>query len=123
MNKPVLRSYRYRWGEGMWSHLFHRVSGIALVLYLSMHVWVEHHIQKGQAAYDELMRAMGAFPFRVGEAFLLAAILFHAINGMRLVVMDSGIGMRTQRSTFWIVFAVCAVMGIAGGIVIVFLGD
>jgi succinate dehydrogenase / fumarate reductase cytochrome b subunit len=107
----------------MWAHVFHRVSGVALVLYLSMHIWVVHHIQKGQAAYDELMHTLGAFPFRVGEAFLLAAILFHSINGMRLVVMDSGIGMRSQRSTFWLVFAVCAILGIAGGIVIVFLGD
>jgi len=107
----------------MWSHLFHRVSGVALVLYLSMHIWVVHHVQKGQAAYDELMHTLGTFPFKVGEAFLLAAILFHAINGMRLVVMDSGIGMKSHRSTFWIVFAVCAILGIAGGLFIVFWGD
>jgi succinate dehydrogenase / fumarate reductase cytochrome b subunit len=123
MDKPVMRSYRYRWGEGMWSHLFHRVSGLALILYLSMHIWVENHIQKGQAAYDALMRLLDTFPFKVGEAFLLAAILFHSINGMRLVVMDSGIGIRKQRASFWLVFAICAMLGIAGGIVIVFFGD
>jgi hypothetical protein len=42
---------------------------------------------------------------------------------MRLVIMDGGIGMRSQRSTFWLVFAVCAILGIAGGLVIVFWGD
>jgi succinate dehydrogenase / fumarate reductase cytochrome b subunit len=88
-----------------------------------MHIWVVHHIQKGEAAYDVLMRFLDTFPFRVGEAFLLAAILFHSINGMRLVFMDSGLGMRSYRATFWLVFAVCAVLGIAGGIVIVFFGD
>lgn len=118
-----MRQYRYRWGEGMWSHVLHRISGLALIVYLSMHIWVVHHIQKGEAAYDGLMRILGAFPFKVGEAFLLAAILFHSINGVRLVVMDSGLGMRSYRATFWIVFAACAVLGVAGGIAIVFFGN
>jgi len=120
MDKPVMRSYRYRWGEGMWSHVFHRLSGLALVLYISMHIWVVHHIQHGQAAYDSLMDLLHKPMFRVGEALLLAAILYHSINGMRLVVMDGGVGMRWHRSTFWLVFAICAILGIAGGIVLVF---
>jgi len=107
----------------MWSHALHRISGLALIVYLSMHIWVIHHIQKGEAAYDSLMRALSTFPFRVGEALLLAAILFHSINGVRLVLMDSGLGMRSYKATFWLVFAACAVLGIAGGIAIVFFGD
>ncbi len=115
-----MRSYRYRWGEGMWSHLFHRISGLALVVYISMHIWVVHHIQRGPAAFDSLMDLLHKPMFRVGEALLLAAILFHSLNGMRLVVMDSGYGMRLHRSTFWLVFAICAILGAVGGIALVF---
>jgi len=119
----TVRSYRYSWGEGMWSHVFHRISGLALILYLSIHIWVMHYLQKGQAQYDRLMTLLNTPMFKVGEALLLGAILFHSLNGMRLVFMDSGVGMRKYRATFWIVFAVCAALGIAGGAVIVFFTE
>jgi len=106
----------------MWAYVFHRISGAALIVYLSMHIWVIHHIQEGQAAYDSLMRFMDKPVFRMGEAALLAAILFHCFNGVRVACMDSGFGMRNYRATFWLVFAGCAVLGIAGGMAILFLG-
>lgn len=114
-----MRRYHYRWGEGLWSHVFHRVSGVALVVYLSMHIWVVHNLQKGQAAYDNLMGVLCNPFFRTGEALLLAAVLYHGLNGMRLVAMDCGFGMRAHRATYWAVFGVCAVLGIAGGAVLV----
>ncbi|MCX6357092.1 MAG: succinate dehydrogenase, cytochrome b556 subunit [Candidatus Aureabacteria bacterium] len=113
-----MRSYRYRWGEGLWSHLFHRISGVALIVYLSMHIWVIHHLQHGQTAYDELMNFLGNPLFRMGEVMLLAAILFHGLNGLRLVVMDAGLGIRKQRATFWVVFVVCAILVLVGGLVL-----
>ena len=116
----TMRRYHYRWGEGIWAHVFHRLSGIALVVYLSMHIWVVHNLQKGPGVYDRLMETLRSPLFRVGEAFLLAAVLYHGLNGMRLVVMDAGIGIRAHRATYWAVFGVCAVLGIAGGIVLVF---
>ena len=116
----AMRRYHYRWGEGLWSHLFHRVSGIALVVYLSMHIWVVHNLQKGREAYDALMKTLSTPIFRVGEAFLLAAVLYHGLNGIRLVAMDCGLGMRAHRATYWIVFGVCAALGIAGCVILVF---
>lgn len=107
----------------MWSHVLHRVSGLALLVYLTMHIWVIHHVQKGEESYDALMRSLSTAPFRVGESLLLAAILFHSINGIRIAALDAGIGMRNHRATFWIVFAVCAVLGITGGIYLVFLAE
>lgn len=115
-----MRRFRYTWGEGLWAHAFHRVSGVALVTYLSMHIWVIHNLRKGPAAYDRLMETLHSPLFRVGEAFLLAAILYHGLNGIRLVAMDFGAGMRLHRTTYWIVFVICAVAGICGGIALVF---
>ena len=115
-----MRRFRYKWGEGMWSYVFHRISGLALVVYLMMHIWVIHHIQRGGVTFDNLMRVMHGPLFRLGEAALLAAILYHSINGIRVVAMDAGLGMRNYRLTFWIVFFICAVIGITGGIIVVF---
>ncbi len=115
-----MRRYNYRWGEGMWSYVFHRISGIALVVYLMMHIWVIHNVQKGPETFDNLMKLLHKPLFRLGEAALLAAILYHSVNGIRLVLMDAGFGMRAYKKTFWIVFCVCAVLGVVGGIIIVF---
>lgn len=123
MDAKPLRLYRYRWGEGMWSYVFHRISGVALIVYLSMHIWVLHYLQKGAAAYDSLMNYLDMPVFKAGEVALLAAILFHSINGMRLVLMDAGVGHRRYRLTFWIVFAACALLVLVGGAAILFMGD
>ena len=104
----------------MWAHLFQRVSGVALALYLFMHIWVIHNVAAGRQAYDGLMEMLHRPVFRVGEALVLAAVLYHSINGLRLVLMDFGLGMRLHRVTFWIVFGICALLGIGGGIAIVF---
>jgi len=116
----AIRSYRYRWGEGSWSYLFHRLSGAALIVYLCMHIWVMHYLQDGAAAYDGLMRFMDNPLFRLGEVALLAAILFHSLNGVRLVFMDAMVGMRGYRLTFWLVFFLAAAAVLAGGAAIVF---
>jgi succinate dehydrogenase / fumarate reductase cytochrome b subunit len=104
----------------MWAHILHRVSGLAIVLYLLMHIWVIHHLHQGGRSFDDLMESLHGPLFRMGEAALLAAILFHAINGIRLILIDCGIGMERYRLTFWIVFGICAVLGITGGVVLVF---
>lgn len=104
----------------MWSFVFHRISGLALTVYLVMHVWVIHHIHQGRQSYDSMMEFLHHPFLRVGEAFLLAAVLFHSINGLRITFMDGRVGMKHYRFTFWVVFAICAVLGIAGGVVIVF---
>ena len=104
----------------MWSYVFHRISGLALVVYLLMHIWVVHHVLKGQEAYDGLMKLLHTPAFRIGETLLLVAILYHSINGIRLILMDFGLGMKKYRTTFWFVFCICAILGVAGGIALVF---
>jgi succinate dehydrogenase / fumarate reductase cytochrome b subunit len=104
----------------MWSYVFHRLSGLALVVYLMMHIWVIHHVQNGAESFDGMMKFMHNPLFRLGEAALLAAVLYHAINGIRLVAINSGWGLRNYRFTFWLVFGICGVLGVVGGVVLVF---
>ena len=38
--------------------------------------------------YDDLLVVYASAPGRVGEALLGAALLFHALNGLRIIIID-----------------------------------
>jgi len=88
---------------GMWAWVLHRVTGIALVAYLLLHVsLMSISLLKGQPAFDSLLSTlMTSRPFQMLDLGLLAAVLIHGINGVRLIPFDLGIGVRRQKETFW----------------------
>ncbi len=77
---------------GTWAWIFHRLSGLALVFYISLHIWVINTLTKGPEAYNELMDFLGSPLFKFLEVGLWGVILFHAFNGIRIVIIDFGRG-------------------------------
>lgn len=72
----------------MWSFILHRVTGIGVLLFLLIHILDTVLIGWGPELYNKVM-ALYAHPFfRVGEVALFGAVLFHAINGIRIIVID-----------------------------------
>jgi succinate dehydrogenase / fumarate reductase cytochrome b subunit len=66
------------------------------------------------ADFDALMKATSK-PLLVAMDFLLVVVvIYHAMNGFRVVLFDMGIGIRRQKLVFWICMAVSAVMIVAG---------
>jgi len=95
-------------GLGMWAWLLFRISGLILVGYLFVHVWV---ISQGRAGVDELNDLFDLFHHPVlvfFELMLVAAVLYHALNGVRIVLMDLGVGIRQHKTVFWAVMVVAA---------------
>lgn len=80
--------FRYRGGEGMLAWAFHRVSGLAIWVFILLHVFDIWLASVNPALYDELLVVYGSAPGRVGEALLGAALLFHALNGLRIIIID-----------------------------------
>ena len=39
---------------------------------------------------------------------LVSAVLYHALNGVRIVLMDLGIGIRQHKIVFWVCMVVAA---------------
>ncbi|MGE5672514.1 MAG: succinate dehydrogenase, cytochrome b556 subunit [Mycobacterium leprae] len=100
---------------GMWSHVLHRISGIAITLFLMLHIWeVTSVMRGGSAEFDTRLAALKTPVFVVGEWLLFLAVVFHGINGVRLMLHDLGWGVRKQRSLFWTVFILSAVGIVAG---------
>lgn len=102
MNRTM--SDRYQGGVGMLSWLLHRVSGLALSGYLLLHIWDLRGAQRGAAAFDEALAVFQSPFWKVMDLLLLAAVLFHTLNGIRLLLFDAGRGLTNQRQLFWLAF-------------------
>ena len=92
---------------GMWAWLLFRISGLILVFYLGAHIIV---ISTGH--FDQLDRLMKAFDNPVAvlaDLALVVAVLYHALNGVRIILMDLGIGIQRHKVMFWSAMAVVVV--------------
>ena len=71
-----------------WAHLAHRVSGVAIFAFLVLHLLDVSLYALSPARFDEVHALYGTPVMRVFECGLLLALLFHALNGLRLVAVD-----------------------------------
>jgi succinate dehydrogenase / fumarate reductase cytochrome b subunit len=78
----------YRGGEGMLAWAFHRISGVAILAFVVLHVIDIYLVGGNPGAYDEILKIYASFPGRIMETLLGAALLYHALNGTRIIIMD-----------------------------------
>ena len=93
---------------GMWGYVLHRVSGLSLVAYLFIHIAVIGSVNAGPEAFDNMMFAVSSPFFLILDTALAAAVVFHMLNGIRLILFDLGIGIRQQIALFYLVFGLSA---------------
>lgn len=105
---------RYRWWKtGMLAWILFRLSGIALVVYLVMHINVISSLHN-RDTFDETMRFLGSWQFRMLEIGLFAVVLYHALNGIRIFIVDFFNGALYQAKLFWALMAVGVVLFLLG---------
>jgi succinate dehydrogenase / fumarate reductase cytochrome b subunit len=109
--KPV---QRYKMRVGMFAWMLHRLTGLALVGYLVVHIWGLKAITNPEA-YNALIASYHAPIFKVGEFLLLGAVVYHALNGMRIVLIDFVGWSPNHKKLFWSLGAVAAVLFLVGG--------
>ncbi|MFW6384739.1 MAG: succinate dehydrogenase, cytochrome b556 subunit [Halodesulfurarchaeum sp.] len=97
---------------GMWAWVFHKFTGWVLVGYLFAHVAVLSSaipassdpaaIAAGTDVYTTTVQGLEEiFIVRVLEVGLLAVAVFHMLNGIRLLLVDLGIGLEAQAKSFY----------------------
>ena len=92
---------RYRGSEGMLAWAFHRISGVAIWAFILLHVLDIWLVGVNSELYDEVL-AIYASPFgRVMESLLGAALLYHALNGLRIIIMDFWPSMTRYHKQLW----------------------
>ncbi|MBN1195949.1 MAG: succinate dehydrogenase, cytochrome b556 subunit [Candidatus Aminicenantes bacterium] len=115
--KPYDLSYTHF--VGSWAWLLHRLSGLALIFYLCLHVWVIHTLTLGPESFNRLMAFLTSPLFRILEAGLWGVILYHAFNGVRVIVVDFFGGSLSHKKLFLVLIAVAFLLWAAGSAVII----
>ncbi|HET6353120.1 succinate dehydrogenase, cytochrome b556 subunit [Streptomyces sp. NPDC002659] len=101
----------YRGREGMWSWVAHRVTGVLIFFFLFVHVLDTALVRVSPEAYDDVVATYKTPIVALLEYGLVAAILFHALNGLRVIAVDFwSKGARYQKRMFWIVMSIWFVL-------------
>lgn len=109
----------YRGKSGQWSFLGHRISGVLVFLFLLLHIVDVSLVNLSASVYDEVHQLYGNIVLRVFEVGLLLALVFHSLNGLRIVVLDFFPGaVRQERRLLSAVVVVTLAVGIPGAYVI-----
>jgi succinate dehydrogenase / fumarate reductase cytochrome b subunit len=119
MYKPVdaqLQARAMRTGTAAW--ILQRLSGVFLTIYLISHLIVIGTSVRGETSFNDLLSNFEKTPFLVLDAGLLGIVAFHAVNGLRLILFDFGVGLRHQKVLFWTAFVVAVGMFIGSLIAI-----
>lgn len=100
---------------GMLSFWIHRVTGVAVTVFLFLHIFTLSSVFRGKDAYDY---AISKFDTKSGYIFqyvLLLAVAIHLLNGIRITIADFWGLTRSQKKLLWIsllVFLMIAAIGI-----------
>jgi succinate dehydrogenase / fumarate reductase, cytochrome b subunit len=78
----------YKGHEGQYSWLLHRVTGVAIILFLFAHVVDTAVVGWGPEAYNRVASVYHNPFVRLLELGLVAAVLFHSINGVKITLID-----------------------------------
>jgi succinate dehydrogenase / fumarate reductase, cytochrome b subunit len=101
---------QYRWHTGYVAWLLNRITGILVIAYLMAHVWVVHHLAEGPRAYGRVMAVLAQPFFTLLEIGLIGVVLYHAMNGVRVVLVDFGRGAWAHKRYLWVMMALGAVL-------------
>jgi succinate dehydrogenase / fumarate reductase, cytochrome b subunit len=104
-------------GLGAWAFWLHRLSGLLLALYLLMHIGVISIVITSKSDFNAAMGFLKAPIFVALEMGLVAAVLVHGFNGVRIVLFDLGMGVKKQKEIFMVLMAIAVVPFLAAVIV------
>ncbi|MDP2662458.1 MAG: succinate dehydrogenase, cytochrome b556 subunit [Dehalococcoidia bacterium] len=103
---------------GMWAWTLHRISGVALAAYLVTHIIVISSSARGPGGinFNSLLATLTQPFFLALDLLLWAAVLYHTLNGIRILLFDAGVGVRRQKMVFW-GFMTVAILAWIGGLI------
>jgi succinate dehydrogenase / fumarate reductase cytochrome b subunit len=94
----------YRGREGMWSWVLHRITGVAIFFFLLVHILDTSLVRVSPEAYNAVIAAYQTPIMGLGEVALVGAIVFHAFNGLRVILVDFwSWATRNQKVLFYVV--------------------
>lgn len=104
------QALRYKGNAGMWSWLLHRVTGLGILAFLVIHVADTAVVVYWPDFYDHTLEIYRSPLFRFAELVIFFSVLYHGLNGLRIIVQDLWpIAMLHQRRLAWAAAGISAV--------------
>jgi succinate dehydrogenase / fumarate reductase cytochrome b subunit len=95
----------------MWSWVLHRITGVGIYFFLLVHIMDTALVRVSPKAYETVMEVYKTPIVGVAEIGLVAAILFHGFNGIRVILIDFwSKGSKYQNQMFWAVLVIFVVL-------------
>ncbi len=84
----VREGARYKGESNQWMWIAHRISGLGVLLFLVTHISGMSFSYFNPKVHEALIEIYKTPLFSVGELFLAACLVFHAINGTRIALLE-----------------------------------
>ena len=82
----------YRWRAPMIASIAHRASGLLLVLFVPLYLWLLHGMTGGPDRYATTLQWLHSLTGKVLLWLVAVALIYHSSNGIRFLCIDSGWG-------------------------------
>ncbi len=112
---PAPAGTLYRGREGMWTWVAHRVTGVLIFFFLFAHVLDTALVRVSTDSYNRIMDTYKTPLVNLMEVGLVGAVLYHALNGLRVMAIDFwSKGTRYQKQMSFVVVGVVLLVMIPG---------
>ncbi len=93
---------------GNFAWLLHRLTGVALTVYLLPHFISIASARRGPEVFNAILATYTAPIYKIAEFILIMAVAFHTFNGLRVIAVDFFNLSSRQKLLFWVVMSACA---------------
>ncbi|HPN33473.1 MAG TPA: succinate dehydrogenase [bacterium] len=118
-----------RYGMERYAYALHRLTGLGLLTYFILHIFVTGTRIAGPQAWQQTMQSFSTPWFKFGEFLIFVCFAYHGLNGLRLGITELGLmlgkparpiypyrsSVLRQRPFFVVVMILVAAMIVIGG--------
>ena len=103
---------------GMWAFALNRITGIGLVVYLYLHLVILFLLTRGPGGWNSFV-SLARSPFFLSlDVVLIAGILIHGLNGVRVALTGFNVGVGTQKIFFGLLMLAAAALLLVAALLI-----
>jgi succinate dehydrogenase / fumarate reductase cytochrome b subunit len=96
-----------------WAYYLHRITGIGIFAFLALHIADVSLLAFSSPVYDQVHRLYSTPLLRLFECALMLAVLFHTLNGLRLILIDvADLGLQASRRVLRAVVVLTLLLGV-----------
>ncbi len=97
----------------MWSWALHRITGVTIFFFLFVHVLDTALVRVSPDTYDQAIETYKTPIVALMEMGLVVCVLFHALNGVRVILVDFwSKGPKYQTVMLWVILTLVALLAI-----------